>query len=102
MRIFTIIKTGYTYSPNSGCTGEYFTLFMINNKNSSSIKFNGLYGAEERVRSYLEKKGYSFYYTNAEYGQLKAREIHKPTNYSEYSLINGGKLDEQIKILKSK
>ena len=102
MRLFTTIKTGYTYSSSSGCTGEYFTLIMINNKNASSIKFNGLYGADGRVRQYLESKGYEFFYTNAEYGQLKTREIHKPTNYSEYELINGGKLDEQIKVLKGK
>jgi len=101
MRMFTIIKTGYT-SGYTGCTGEYFTLIMINNSKQSSIKFNGLYGAEDRVRTYLNKKGYKDFYTNGEYGKLNSREIHKPTNYSEYSLINGGVLDEQIKVLRGK
>ena len=101
MRLHTIIKTGYT-AGSYGCSGEYFTLILINGNKTSSIKFNGLYGAEERVRAYLDKKGYKFFYTNAEYGQLKSREIHKATNYSEYELINGGKLDEQIKSLRSK
>lgn len=101
MRLFTTIKTGYT-SGAYGCSGEYFTLIMINGANTSSIKFNGMYGAEERVRAYLNKKGYKDFYTNGEYGKLNSREIHKPTNYSEYELINGGKLDEQIKALKNR
>ena len=101
MRVFTIIKTGYTAGVY-GCSGEYFTLIMINNKNFSSIKFNGMYGADERVKTYLEKKGYLYFYSNGEYGKLNSREIHKPTNYSEYQLINGGKLDEQIKVLRRK
>lgn len=101
MKIFTIIKTGYTAGVY-GCTGEYFTLIMINGRNHSSIKFNGLYGAEERVGSYLNKKGYKDFYTNGEYGRLNTREIHKPTNYSEYELINGGLLDKQIKVLTNK
>lgn len=100
MRLFTIIKTGYT-AGQYGCSGEYFTLIMINGKNTSSIKFNGLYGAEQRVEQYLKDKGYKFFYTQAEYGRLSTREIHKPTNYSEYDLINGGKLAEQVKILRN-
>ena len=99
MRLHTIIKTGYT-AGSYGCSGEYFTLIMINGSKTSSIKFNGMYGAEERVRTYLNKKGYKDFYTNGEYGKLNSREIHKPTNYSEYDLINGGKLDEQIKALR--
>lgn len=101
MRLFTTIKTGYTAGVY-GCTGEYFTLIMINGKNTSSIKFNGMYGSDERVREYLKNKGYTDFYTHGEYNRLNTREIHKPTNYSEYQLINGGKLDEQIKALRGK
>lgn len=101
MKMATIIKTGYT-SGVYGCSGEYFTLIAINGKNHSSIKFNGMYGAEERVRTELEKYGYNFFYTNGEYGKLNSREIHKPTNYSEYDLINGGKLKELAKSLVNK
>lgn len=101
MKIATIIKTGYTAGVY-GCSGEYFTLIAINGKNHSYIKFNGMYGAEERVRSELEKYGYYFFYTNTEYGKLNSREIHKPTNYSEYDLINGGKLKELAKSLINK
>lgn len=93
MKVFTIIKTGYT-SGITGCTGEYFTLIAINGKSHSTIKFNGLYGAEDRLRKEFEKYGYYFFYTNGEYGKLNSREIHRPTNYSEYQLINGGKLKE--------
>lgn len=101
MRLFTIIKTGYTAGVY-GCSGEYFTLIMVNNKNTTSVKFNGLYGAEQRVAEYLKSKGYKEFFTSGEYGQLKARDIHKPTNYSEHSLINGGGLDKHIKSLRSK
>ena len=101
MKMATIIKTGYTAGIN-GCSGEYFTLIAINGKNHSAIKFNGLYGTEERVRHELEKYGYNFFYTNGEYGRLNSREIHKPTNYSEYQLINGGKLKELAESLVNK
>lgn len=99
MRLFTTIKTGYTAGVY-GCSGEYFTLIMVNNHNTSSIKFNGMYGVDERIAEYLKKRGYKSFYTNAEYGRLNSREIHKPTNYSEYDLIEGGKLLEQIKSLR--
>lgn len=101
MRLFTSIKTGYT-AGQLGCTGEYFTLIMINNGKTSSIRYNGMYGAESRVAEYLRNKGYKEFYTSGEYGRLNSREIHKPTNYSEYELINGGKLEEQIKALRKK
>lgn len=101
MRLFTTIKTGYTAGVY-GCSNEYFTLIMINGKNTTSIKFHGLYGAEQRVAEFLKNKGYKDFYTNAEYGQLKAREVHKPTNHSEYELINGGKLQEMINSIKGK
>lgn len=99
MRLFTIIKTGYT-AGTYGCSGEYFTLILINGKRTASIKFNGMYGAESRVEHYLKDKGYTFFYTHGEYGQLKVRDIHKPTNYEEYQLLKGGKLDEVIKSLR--
>lgn len=99
MRLFTTIKTGYT-AGTYGCSGEYFTLIMINNSETTAIRFNGMYGAEERVASYLKSKGYKSFYTNGEYGRLSTREIHKPTNYSEYDLINGGKLADMIKDLR--
>lgn len=98
MKMATIIKTGYTAGVY-GCSGEYFTLIAINGKKHSAIKFNGLYGAEERVARELEKYGYNFFYTSGEYGRLNSREIHKPTNYSEYDLIEGGKLKELAKSL---
>lgn len=98
MKMATIIKTGYTAGVY-GCSSEYFTLIAINGKKHSAIKFNGMYGAEERVRHELEKYGYYFFYTSGEYGKLNAREIHKPTNYSEYELINGGKLKELVNSL---
>jgi hypothetical protein len=101
MKMFTIIKTGYT-AGSYGCSGEYFTLIAINGKNHSAIKFNGMYGAEQRVQHELEKYGYKYFYTSGEYGRLSAREIHKPTNYSEYTLINGGKLKELAKSLINK
>ena len=85
-----------------GCTNEYFTLIMVNNDKQTSVKFHGMYGAEERVKHYLTERGYKYFYTNGEYGRLNSREIHKPTNYSEYSLINGGKLAEQIKVLRKR
>jgi hypothetical protein len=100
MRLFTIIKTGYT-SGVYGNSGEYFTLIMINNKNTSSIKFDGMYGAEYRVEEYLKNKGYKSFYTSANYGKLKRDDILKQTTYSEYELLKGGKLDEQIKVLRN-
>ena len=101
MKMATIIKTGYTAGVN-GCSGEYFTLIAINGKNHSAVKFNGMYGAEERVRAELEKYGYNFFYTHGECGRLNSREIHEPTNYIEYELINGGKLKEFAKGLVNK
>lgn len=98
MRMFTTIKTGYTAGA-SGCTGEYYTTILINNGVTSSVKWSGLYGADYRIAEYLKKRGYKEFYTSAEYGQLKTREIHKPTNYSEHAMLKEV-LPKQVAVLR--
>jgi hypothetical protein len=99
MRLFTTIKTGYTTGA-SGCTGEYYTTTLINSHGvTASLKWNGLFGAEYRVAEYLRSKGYKEFYVSAEYGKLNSREIHKPTNYSEWDMLKN-KLPEAVKNLR--
>jgi hypothetical protein len=95
MRLFITIKTGYTAGVY-GCSGEYFTTILINKAATTAVKWNGMYGAEYRIAEYLKSKGYAEVYASAEYGQLKQRDIHQPTNYSEHAMLKG-KLDEMIK-----
>lgn len=101
MKVFVTIKTGYTHGI-SGCTGEYFTTMLIKDGEITSVRWNGLFGAEYRVAEFLKEQGYKELHTSAEYGQLKVREIHKPTQYSEYELLNGGKLQQQVDALGGK
>jgi len=84
MKQFTIIKVGYSHG-YYGCSGEYFIAIIINGSKNESIRFNGLYGAEERVAGSLKKKGYREFYTPSQYGQLKGEE--RKYSMGEHSAI---------------
>lgn len=94
MKHFTIIKTGYT-AGIYGNSGEYFTCIFTDKKGLKSFKFNGQYGAEERVARLMESKGFTGSYCQAEYGQLKHKDIAKGNNYSEEMVKHN--IDELLK-----
>lgn len=99
MRLFTTVKTGYTAGVY-GNTGEYYTTILINNKNTTSVKWHGQYGPDYRIKEFLTAKGYKEFYTNANYGQLKRDDILTRVTYSEHELLKGGKLLEYVKSIK--
>lgn len=100
MRHFTTIKTGYTAGVY-GNTGEYFTTILINGKNTSSLRWHGQYGAEYRIAEFLKARGYKEFYTPANYGRLKRDDIMHKVTYSEYELLNGGKLWELVRAMRN-
>jgi hypothetical protein len=69
MKQFTTIKTGYRAGVY-GCISEYFTTLILDGDSHNSIRFDGLYGAEERVAQALRDKGYTEFYTPAGYGRM--------------------------------
>lgn len=84
MKQFTTIKVGYS-SGSYGCSGEYFITIVLNGSKHDSFKFNGLYGAEERIATVLKEKGYQEFYTPSQYGQLKGED--RKFSMSEYTAI---------------
>ncbi len=91
MKVFTIIKVGYTVGIY-GCSGEYFHLMGWNDTDSISIRFHGMYGAEERVRQAMQDKGYTFTYFPNEFGRM-TRKDH------ENRFMHEGKAIEEIELL---
>ncbi len=86
MITFTIIKVGYT-AGIYGCSGEYFHCLIDNEKDVTSLFFQGMYGAEERIREELKAKGYEYIYSQSVLGQLKRNDIPKNRFLSEYQAI---------------
>lgn len=86
MKQFTMPKVGYT-SGAYGCTGEYFTLILINGKQTRNFTFHGLYGAEERVRSALIGKGWRFFHTSSPFGKLVRSDVNRPYILNEYEMV---------------
>ena len=87
MKVFTIIKIGYTAGVY-GCTNEYFTLIAIDGDNYDSRTFYGMYGAEHRVKDALTEQGYKPIYVNSIYGRMTRNDIPKKAVFSEYTLID--------------
>lgn len=93
MKFATIIKTGYTVGIY-GNSGEYFTCIFTSNKRLMGFKFHGQYGVEERVSQWMQDKGYTMHYTQADYGKMTRKDIMK-NNYSEYTVRDN--IDQLIK-----
>jgi hypothetical protein len=73
MKLFTIIKTGYS-SGIYGCSNEYFTAIVIKDDITSSYMFRGLYGEDERMKSLLVEQGFKPFYSYGAYGKIPSRE----------------------------
>ena len=73
MKNFTIFKIGYSKG-QSGCTGEYFTAVVCNDKGMQSISFSGIYGGDSRISRILKDKGYTESYTQSLFGKLTRKE----------------------------
>lgn len=84
MKYFGITKTGYTAGVY-GCSGEYFTCIYTTDKGLKSFKFNGMYGAEERVSKMMKDRGFQDSYIQSDYGKMTRKDIMK-NSYSEYTI----------------
>jgi hypothetical protein len=73
MKLFTIIKTGYSAGVY-GCSNEYFTAIIINDEKTASFMFRGLYGEEHRIADIIKEYGYKDFYVNGAYGKIPSRE----------------------------
>ena len=76
MKQFTTIKVGYTAGVY-GCSNEFFTTIIVDERGITSFSFKGMYGPEDRVAMALKAKGYDHKYTPSDFGQMKAREVNK-------------------------
>lgn len=79
-------KFGYTAGVY-GCTGEYFNLFMFDGDDTKQYWFQGMYGADDRVRHALEAKGWRYVYSNIPYGQLKRKDLNRHI-VNEYEMLD--------------
>lgn len=97
MKSFTIIQTGYT-AGIYGNSGNYFTLLWITRDmktgdiTTETILFHGMYGPEQRVKRVMEELGYTYFYTNTVYGQLKRKDLY-PNMKDEKATIEYIKLN---------
>lgn len=73
--MFSIFKTGYSVGVH-GCSAEYFTAIIIDAKKNKwqYVRFNGLYGAEERVSEVLKGAGYIGHYTPTDWGKISRKD----------------------------
>jgi hypothetical protein len=49
---------------------------MVNGSKTKQYWFEGMYGAEDRVRAALEKKGWRYFYTHAPYSKLTKSDLY--------------------------
>lgn len=91
MKEFTTIKVGYRAGVY-GCIAEYFTTIIIDGDKHYSIRFHGLYGAEERVAGALKALGYKEFYTASSFGRMVQSDVRG--SMSEHVAIAEIKSDE--------
>lgn len=87
MKLFTIIKTGYS-SGIYGCSDEYFTVIIVKDDVTSSYMFKGLYGEDERMKALLIEQGYKPFYSYGAYGKIPSREYKASTFNSIEEISN--------------
>lgn len=96
MKLFTIIKIGYT-AGMYGCSGEYFNCIFVDKRGLNNFIFRGMYGAEDRIRDAMTAKGFKNFFTPSIYGKLTRKDgIDLKWLKSEYQaldFINKEKLD---------
>jgi hypothetical protein len=87
MKIFTIIKVGYS-TGIYGCSGEYFFAIIIKDDKMECIKFSGMYGADERIERELKDKGYKLNYISSDFGKMTRNDYKRFINeYQALELI---------------
>lgn len=84
MKVFTIRKVGYTAGVY-GNSGEYYNVFMIRGNKYRYLNFSGQYGADDRIKEALRKRGFKELYNGGDYGRLNYRDAQK-TFMSEYKI----------------
>lgn len=75
MKLFTILKIGYTHSSTYGCSGEYFNMIYTDGSKLLSMAFEGLYGVENRVKNAMTNKGFTFCYIPTDFGKMTKKEV---------------------------
>ena len=73
MKNYTNIKVGYS-SGSYGCSGEYYELIYTTKTGLKYIAYGGLYGADERIKRVIEKKGYKPSYCQSQYGKINQKD----------------------------
>jgi DnaJ-class molecular chaperone len=100
MKIFTIIKVGYTAGVY-GNSGEYFTLIVIDSEAENdfmSYHFHGQYGADDRIKDILKEAGFKQKYSGSYYGKMTRKDIPSEAFHSEYTLKEELKTELQKRV----
>jgi hypothetical protein len=74
-KLFTVLKVGFTWSKMYGLSGEYFQVIYTKDNELLSLPFTGMYGSEGRIKRAMEEKGYKYFYTTTDYGQMTRKDI---------------------------